>query len=359
MAYGPTYSTYNITATGTTGYSAAKDPAQGSATLTISGTYSTVAFTLEGTAGGGDWFPISCIDASTNLPIAGSTTISPSDNAEAAWIIPAAANLTAIRTNVSSYGSGTAAIRLFATNAFIQPTITVSSTTGSFTNVTASGTLGVTGLSTFTGGTLYPDDATAAFGTGSDILMAGDGTRFNVTQAATNSEIRWGVDGAGIDQRWYGDTASAYALWDQSADALVFGGAAGITNIKAKQSTAVAITGATSVALADSGGIFSVSQASAYDIDLPSPTTGAGATYVFYLTGPAANNVTITVAGSAATFVGTIVNDVTSVVPATGSTLTFASGAAALGDTIIIRSIATNLYHVQAVSSAAGGITIA
>lgn len=149
MAYGPTYSTYNITATGTTGYSAAKDPAQGSATLTISGTYATVAFTLEGTAGGGDWFPISCIDASTNLPIAGSTTISPSDNAEHAWIIPAAANLTAIRTNVSSYGSGTATIRLFATNAFIQPTITVSSTTGSFTNVTASGTLAVTGAATF------------------------------------------------------------------------------------------------------------------------------------------------------------------------------------------------------------------
>ena len=39
-------------------------------------------------------------------------------------------------------------------------------------------------------------------------------------------------------------------------------------------------------------------------------------------------NVTITVAGSAATFVGVIVNDVTSVIPATGSTLTFASAPA-------------------------------
>lgn len=122
--------------------------------------------------------------------------------------------------------------------------------------------------------------------------------------------------------------------------------------------TAVAITGATALALNDSGGIFTVSQAAAYDIDLPSPTTGPGLLYVFSLTAAGANNVTITVLGGAATFVGTIVNDVTSVLPATGSTLTFATGAAALGDTIIIRSIATNLYHVQAVTSTAGGITV-
>lgn len=125
--------------------------------------------------------------------------------------------------------------------------------------------------------------------------------------------------------------------------------------------TAVTITGAgqKTLSLNDSGGIFAVTQNAAYDIDLPSPTTGPGLEFIFYLTGPAANSVTITVAGSAATFVGTIVNDVTSVVPATGSTLTFASGSAALGDTIIIRSISTGLYHVQAVSSTAGGITIA
>lgn len=206
---------------------------------------------------------------------------------------------------------------------------------------------------------IFADNAKTVYGTGSDIAVAWDGTRLNVTQGTANSEIRWGVDGAGIDQRFYGDTASASALWDQSADSLIFNGVAGIQNLKVKQSTAVAITGATSIALADSGGIFTVSQAAAYDIDLPSPTTGAGAIYTFSLTAPGANNVTITVTGSAATFVGTIVNDVTSVIAATGSTLTFASGASALGDTIIIRSIATNLYHVQAVTSAAGGITIA
>jgi hypothetical protein len=44
---------------------------------------------------------------------------------------------------------------------------------------------------------------------------------------------------------------------------------------------------------------------------------------------------------------------------ATGSTLTFASGASSLGDSIMVRSIATNLYHVTCFASAAGGITIA
>lgn len=65
------------------------------------------------------------------------------------------------------------------------------------------------------------DDETLAFGTGNDIVIAWDGTRLNVTQATVNSEIRWGVDGAGIDQRWYGDTASTFMLWDQSRDTLV------------------------------------------------------------------------------------------------------------------------------------------
>lgn len=208
---------------------------------------------------------------------------------------------------------------------------------------------------------LFADSTLLSIGSGAgaagDISLSWDGTRLNVTQLTANSEIRYGVDGAGIDQRWYGDTASAFALWDQSADALVFGGVAGITNLKVKQSTAVAITGATSVALADSGGIFTVSQAAAYDIDLPSPTTGAGATYFFSLTAPGANAVTLTVAGSAATFVGSIQIDGTTVV-ATGSTLTFASGAASLGDSISVRSIATNLYHVVCMGAAAGAITI-
>jgi len=80
------------------------------------------------------------------------------------------------------------------------------------------------------------DNAKLIFGDGAnreaeslgDIYVAWDGTDLDVTQATANSAINFGVDGAGIDMKWYGDTASAYMLWDQSADALVFAGAAGI-----------------------------------------------------------------------------------------------------------------------------------
>ncbi len=121
--------------------------------------------------------------------------------------------------------------------------------------------------------------------------------------------------------------------------------------------TPVAITGAVALVLADSGGIFSVAQSSAYDIDVPDPTTGPGTKFRFYLTAPGAFDVTITALGGA-TFVGTIVLDA-SVIPATGSTLTFSNGNAALGDYIEFTSISTSLWHVRAVSSDAGGITVA
>jgi hypothetical protein len=250
---------------------------------------------------------------------------------------------------------------------------------------------------------LFNDNAKLAIGTGSDIVLSWDATRLNVTQAAANSEIRWGVDGAGIDQIWYGDTASTNMTWDQSADSLILNGAArivwtgttgqpemhltdnladalsieisgstdlmvftttdnaesvAIRGLRTTQTTAVAITGATTLTLADSGGIFTVSQGAAYDIDLPSPTSGPGCSYFFSLTAAAANNVTLTVAGGAATFVGSITIDGATIV-ATGNTLTFASGASSLGDSIEVRSIATNLYHVRAFASAADGLAIA
>lgn len=138
-----------------------------------------------------------------------------------------------------------------------------------------------------------------------------------------------------------------------------FTGGVVASGIRAAQTTPVAVTAATTLVLADSGGIFNIDQDAAFDIDLPSPTDGAGREYVLFIGDAGANNVTVTVAGSAATFVGVIVNDVTSVIPATGSTLTFASGVAAVGDVIIVRSVSTTLYHVVAICSANGGITVA
>jgi hypothetical protein len=186
----------------------------------------------------------------------------------------------------------------------------------------------------------------------------------------------WDTTSTGVRQYLKDNVASAYEFFEgansylkfvttNSAEQVVFGkpialaGTASFEGLRTSSASAAAITAARALTLADAGGVFSVSQAAAYDIDLPSPTTGPGCRYTFYLTAPGANNVTITVLGGAATFVGTIVNDVTSVIPATGSTLTFATGASILGDSIEIVSISTSLYLVRAVSSAASSITIA
>lgn len=126
---------------------------------------------------------------------------------------------------------------------------------------------------------------------------------------------------------------------------------------QAAGTTAALITGATTLVLADSGGTFLVDQDAAFDIDLPSPTTGEGCVYNFVVHDVGTNNVTITVDGDAATFIGNIHIDGATVV-ATGSTLTFASGSTAVGDWIEIRSLTTGLYHVKAMSATAGGITI-
>lgn len=155
-------------------------------------------------------------------------------------------------------------------------------------------------------------------------------------------------------------TISAAQLVTCAAGLTVNGAITTLNGVRtAALTTAVAITGATALVLADSGGIFTVAQSSAYDIDLPSPTTGAGSRYLFQLVAPGAFNVTVTVLGGAATFEGIIVNDVTSVIPATGATLTFASGVSALGDYIEAISTATGKYFIRAVTQAAGGITIA
>lgn len=127
---------------------------------------------------------------------------------------------------------------------------------------TANGTdLVVTG----TGQVNYVDSFLSSWGTGKDIAFSWDGTRFNVTQAAPNSEIRWGVDGAGIDQMWYGDTAGAYVTWDQSADSFILGGVA-----KIKSQTIAAATG-TAIPVTHSGS-FPITTAGAETNTLADPT---------------------------------------------------------------------------------------
>src|SRR3990167_9798050 len=75
---------------------------------------------------------------------------------------------------------------------------------------------------TFDGMPFYLGDSDKlAFGDAQDITMAWDGTDFDVLQATADSSIKLGVDGAGIDHVFYGDTASVSMTWDQSADSLI------------------------------------------------------------------------------------------------------------------------------------------
>jgi len=61
---------------------------------------------------------------------------------------------------------------------------------------------------------------------GENAYLSPDGSNgINVTLPSTAS-WNWGSDGTGVDVKFYGDTASAYMVWDQSADALVFAGGA-------------------------------------------------------------------------------------------------------------------------------------
>jgi hypothetical protein len=91
---------------------------------------------------------------------------------------------------------------------------------------------------------IFTDSAKIVFGTGSDITVLWDGTDLVVSQAAPNSAVKWGLDGAGIDHVFYGDTASASMTWDQSADKLVFAGVAKIQlqTIAAATGTAIPVT---------------------------------------------------------------------------------------------------------------------
>jgi hypothetical protein len=49
---------------------------------------------------------------------------------------------------------------------------------------------------------------------------------FHKVGTGATTGITFGEDGTGLDIKFFGDTASAYMLWDQSADSLVFAGGA-------------------------------------------------------------------------------------------------------------------------------------
>jgi hypothetical protein len=209
---------------------------------------------------------------------------------------------------------------------------------------------------------LFTDNGKLVLGTGSDLTAYHDGTNTLINSVTGNLVIdNQAATGATLLDLGTDTSATKVAIRNNTGTEIVTvrGDSVSIlTGLRNIGTTTTAITGAVALAAADSGAIFTAAQSSAYDIDLPAPA-GPGQRYLIQLVSPGAFNVTVTVAAGAATFEGTIVNDVTSVVAATGNTLTFASGTAALGDWIEAISTSTTKYFIRAVSSAAGGITIA
>jgi hypothetical protein len=144
------------------------------------------------------------------------------------------------------------------------------------------------------------------------------------------------------------------ALSDYLASANTWTGVQTFSGVRMGTAGVTAITTTRAVTAADGGGIFTVAQSSAYTVTVAAPTA-AGVRYTFQCVSPGAFDVSLVATGC--TFEGTIVIDAATI-PATGSTLKFASGAAVLGDTIELISTSASKFCVRAVSSGAGGITI-
>jgi hypothetical protein len=71
-----------------------------------------------------------------------------------------------------------------------------------------------------------------------------------------DATVTVGVDDTGYDVKFFGATAGAYMLWDESADDLILGGAAGLSvNLTLDMSAAGAATFNTSVLLSGTGGL--------------------------------------------------------------------------------------------------------
>jgi hypothetical protein len=160
-------------------------------------------------------------------------------------------------------------------------------------NLDVSGTLGVTGVLTATSldisgdidvdGTTNLDvvDIDGAVDMASTLLVTGVLT----TTAATvsngggqfNGAINVGVDDTGYDVKFFGATAGAYMLWDESADDLILGGAAGLSVNSTALVTGVLTT--TAATVSNGGGQFNGAinvgvDDTGYDVKFFGATTG-------------------------------------------------------------------------------------
>ncbi len=224
---------------------------------------------------------------------------------------------------------------------------------GSTAGVAGGATGGAGGLATYRAGSGGTGTTTGGAGGAVAVTAGVGGAGVTTGGAGGNVSLIAGAAGTGGNANG-GDVV----LTPGAATGTGTPGIVRATGLQTRSASAAAITAARTLTVQDSGGIFTVTQAAAYSITLPSPATlGAGLRFTFMLLTNGANTVSIVTPGGI-TFKGTIVNDVTSVIPATGVSMNFVTGTAAIGDSIEVFSIDAANYGVRAVTSAAGGITV-
>jgi hypothetical protein len=141
--------------------------------------------------------------------------------------------------------------------------------TTTLVNLDVSGTLGVTGVLTATSLDISGDidvDGT----TNLDVVDIDGATQIDAT-------VTVGVDDTGYDVKFFGATAGAYMLWDESADDLILGGAAGLSVNSTALVTGVLTT--TAATVSNGGGQFNGAinvgvDDTGYDVKFFGATTG-------------------------------------------------------------------------------------
>jgi hypothetical protein len=127
-----------------------------------------------------------------------------------------------------------------------------------------------------------------------------------------------------------------------------------VSGLRAVSATAAAITGATTLAAADSGGVFSLAKTSAYAVTLPTPSQGMTFKFLVIDTGSFA----VTFSDGSAHLYGQINEAGTIPIAMTGTTLTGASGQS-VGDWICFEGIDATHYLVTGSAIVASKWTIA
>lgn len=200
-------------------------------------------------------------------------------------------------------------------------------------------------------------------GTGSQLFVATGLTTANWQGTAAGSftalsDLAWALLAASSTALVISEAGGAAMMTFNTADNTI--SAIGLRTKQGNTETTDSTLDATTYGLTvqDSGGTFLIDPtANTVAITLPTPVGNDGLVFRFFYETAAGNNVTILDGAAGNLFIGTIVNDVTSVLPATGTTLTFVGGTAAVGDNVEIYSV-DGRYCVRAVATANGGITI-